>query len=180
MKFKKLSESKIFQLLLVILPFLVIGLFFSKAVFVFFMMIVTIGLAFVILFFQPIKHIGIELVTFTTILVGFVWGPGAGMTAGFVLLLLHLIIGRYAFTTYLVWTIPEYIIIGFLAGTIKGIGFVTIGIYISVALAVINSILTLLLNNQVFYKYLPYAVGNAIFNVSLFIYIGSTVLKFAS
>ncbi|MFH0711326.1 MAG: hypothetical protein V1944_01995, partial [Candidatus Aenigmatarchaeota archaeon] len=161
MEFKKYSKSKIFQLLLVILPFLAIGLIFSKAVFVFFMMIATIGLAFVILFFQPIKHMGIELVTFTTILVGFVWGPTAGMTVGFFLLILHLVIGRYAISTYLVWTIPEYVIIGFLAGTVKTVGFVNFGIIISITVAVLNSVLTFLLSNHYFFRYLPYAVGNA-------------------
>jgi hypothetical protein len=180
MELKKLSKSKIFQLLLAIMPFLVIGLFFSKAVFVFFMIVVAIGVSFVILLFPALKHIGIELVTFTTILVGFVWGPASGMTVGFVLLLLHLIIGRYAFSTYLVWTIPEYIAIGYLAWALQGLGFVTVGIYISVALAVINSILTFILSNNYFFKYLPYAVGNAMFNAVLFIYVGSAILKFAS
>ena len=180
MEYKKFTKSRIFQLLLVLLPFLVIGLFFSKAVFVFFMMIATVGVAFVILFFPPLKHIGIEFVTFTTILVGFVWGPGSGMTAGFILLILHLIIGRYALATYLVWTITEYIGIGFLSGTLQSLGFVNVGMYLSVGIVVVNSIISFIFTNQYFYKYLPYAIGNAIFNVGLFLYIGNIVLKFAS
>jgi len=180
MELKKFSKSRIFQIILVILPFLLIGLVFSKAVFVFFMIIVAIGLAFAILFFPPLKHIGIELVTFTTILVGFVWGPESGMTVGFFLLILHLIIGRYALGTYLIWTIPEYIIIGFLAGTMKGFGFATLGMYLSVAIVVINSILSFIFTNPYFYKYLPYAVGNGMFNLVMFYYLGDTILKFAS
>lgn len=180
MELKKLSKSKIFQLLLAILPFLVIGLFFSKAVFVFFMIIATVGLAFVVLFFQPLKHIGIELVTFTTILVGFVWGAGAGMTVGFFLLLLHLIIGRYSISTYLAWTIPEYIVMGFLAGSLQGFGFVNTGIYLTIGMFVINMVLTFIFSNAYFFRYIPYALGNVLFNVLLFFYIGSAVLRFAS
>src|SRR3989344_1098397 len=180
MELKKLNRSRVFQLLLVIIPFLVIGLIFSKAVFVFFMMIATIGLAFAILFMPPLKHIGIELVTFTTILVGFVWGPGTGMTVGLILLILHLLIGRYGMSTYLVWTIPEYIAIGFLAGTMKAVGFVNLGIYLSVAIVGINIVLTFIFNNAYFFKYLTYAIVNGMFNVSLFLYLGTSILKFAS
>ena len=180
MELKKLNKSRVFQLLLVMIPFLVIGLIFSKAVFIFFMMIATVGLAFGILFMPAFKHIGIELVTFTTILVGFVWGPSTGMTVGLILLILHLIIGRYGLSTYLVWTIPEYIAMGFLAGTMKSVGFVNLGIYLSVGIVAINVVLTFIFSNPYFFKYLPYAIGNALFNVLLFLYIGSSVLKFAS
>ena len=179
MELKKLSKSKIFQFILALLPFLAIGLIFSKAVFVFFMMIATVGLAFVVLFIQPLKHIGIELVTFTTILVGFAWGAGYGMTVGFFLLLVHLIVGRYSLSTYLAWTIPEYIVMGFLAGSLQGLGFVNIGVYLTIGMFVINMILTFIFSNAYFFRYIPYAFGNVMFNVLMFLYLGSAVLKFA-
>jgi len=62
-----------------------------------------------------LRKVGIELVTFVTVLVGFMYGPSAGLVMGGVLVALHFVLARNL-GAHLVYCIPAMALIGFLAG----------------------------------------------------------------
>jgi len=62
-----------------------------------------------------LRKIGIELVTFVTVLAGFLYGPSAGLMMGGVLVALHFVLARNL-GPHLVYCIPTMALIGFLAG----------------------------------------------------------------
>jgi len=145
----------------------------------FFLLAVLIGISLVISYFigmfQMSKSIGIELVTFTTFLAGFAFGPTTGAAIGLILITIHLIIGHFAFGPYIFWTIPLYIMLGILAGTLTGFEFVTLGIYSMLAINIISMILTAITYYQNLVNYIPFSITNIIFNLMLFLQFGPAI-----
>ncbi|MFH1623159.1 MAG: hypothetical protein ABIA12_01410 [Candidatus Aenigmatarchaeota archaeon] len=83
--------------------------------FVFVMFVLAeLGLAFFLGEWQ-LRKVGIELVTFVTVLAGFLYGPSAGLMMGGVLVALHFVLARNL-GAHLVYCIPTMSLIGFLAG----------------------------------------------------------------
>lgn len=122
-----------------------------------------------------IKVVGLELVTFITVLSALAYGPAAGAVIGLVLIIFHLAIPQYS-GAYVAWVIPEYVLAAILATAISGsVGFV--GIAVTLILNAINIFLTFLVYKEHLPKYLPYAVTNVIFNVILFTQAGEAVLR---
>lgn len=177
MKEKRFRKDFAIKIGLIALPILVIGLVFTKAVILFMLPILTLVVSLVLMLVHPLKYLGIELVTFTTVLFGFVYGPGSGLITGLVLIILHLLLGHYFLGTYVAWVIPEYGLLGYLAGTMTSVGFVNFGIYSIIILNVANVVLTMLAESQNLFKSLPYNFTNILFNILLFTQIGATVLK---
>lgn len=144
-----------------------------------FLLVVLIGISLFISYlmgnYQIAKSIGIELVTFTTILAGFAFGPTAGIFVGLFLIITHLTIGHFAAGTYIIWIVPIYLAIGFLAGTLTGFTFTTMGFYMVIAINLFNLILTFLTFPQNLGNYLPYSITNIIFNLILFSQFGPIV-----
>lgn len=145
-------------------------IFFLEKVFFFLLTIVaTFTVALILGFFQPLKYLGIELVTLSTMFVGVVYGPVIGGIYGFVSLISHLIIGRYYTGTYLTWILPEYVAIGVLAGILKSAIIGPVGLFIIAGLNITNLVLTSLVESERVGKHFPYAIGNTIINSILFI-----------
>lgn len=142
-----------------------------------FLLVALVAMSLVISFsmgnYQVAKSIGIELVTFTTVLAGFAFGPTAGILVGLFLIITHLTIGHFAAGIYIMWVVPAYLVLGFLAGVITGFDFATLGIYMVVGLNLFNLGLTFLTSPQNLGNYLPYSITNVIFNLILFSQFGS-------
>lgn len=171
-------DWKIYSILLGILLLAVLVLFLKK--FLFFLIIVgaTILVAFILRFLQLLKYAGVELVTLSTLLVGVVYGPLIGGIYGFVLLLAHLIVGNYYIGTYLMWLLPEYVLLGVLSG-ILGEGIIGyIGMSFIVGMNLLNAFLTFLGENERFVKELPFAIGNSLINSILLLQVFSLVVDF--
>jgi len=62
-----------------------------------------------------LRKIGIELVTFVTVLVGFAYGPSAGLAIGGALVALHFVLARNL-GPHLVYCVPAMAVVGFVAG----------------------------------------------------------------
>jgi len=62
-----------------------------------------------------LRKIGVELITFVTVLVGFAYGPAAGLVMGGILITLHFILARNI-GAHLVYCIPAMALVGFAAG----------------------------------------------------------------
>lgn len=171
-------DWKIYSIAVGILVLAVMVLFLKK--FFFFLVIssATALLAVVLRFLHPAKYLGIELVTLSTIFVGIVYGPVIGGVYAFVMLLVHLVLGDYYIGTYLVWLLPEYILLGVLAG-IFGTGMIgSLGVAFIVGMNTMNLIFTFIGENERVVKELPFAIGNSLINSVILVRFFSSIVGF--
>ncbi len=133
----------------------------------------SIAISYFIGTYHMAKSIGLELVTFTAVLTGFVFGPTLGAVIALVLIILHFIIGQFAAGPYILWVIPAYVVIGFISGTMNGnISFDLLGIYLTLAINLFNFILTVITYPQNLGNYILFSVTNVLFNILLFSQLG--------
>ena len=132
----------------------------------------SLALSFLVGTYQMSKSFGIELVVFTAILAGFAFGPTMGAIVGFILIVTHLVIGHFAAGAYILWVVPMYTALGFIAGTVSGFDFVTLGIFMTIGVNAISIFITAVTYVQNLGNYLPYSITNIIFNVILFTQLG--------
>lgn len=171
-------DWKIYSILAGILILTVMVLFLKKFFFFFAIILATSLLALILRFLHPIKYLGIELVTLSTMLVGVVYGPVIGGVYAFVMLLMHLILGDYYIGTYLIWLIPEYILLGVLSG-IFGSGIIGhLGVAFIIGMNALNLFFTFLGENERFMKELPFAIGNSIINSVILIQFFNSIVTF--
>ena len=79
---------------------------------------ISIIVSLIIGYAGPMKIVGIELVTFSTILVGNIFGSITGAFFGVSLFIIHIIAARYRGGPYLIWVLPIYALMGILSGVI--------------------------------------------------------------
>ncbi len=133
-----------------------------------------LAVAFALSFFinkSGLRIIGIELVTFVAVVTGYVYGAFIGVAIALVLVVFHLLVSGY-FGVYFAWVIPEYPIAAYIASLMAGHSIVYVGIFITVALNVVNIVFTAAAYRQNLGKHLPYAVTNIAFNIALFMVAG--------
>ncbi len=121
-----------------------------------------------------LKGLGIELVTLTTVIIGIKFGPGAGAVAGFLLMATHMISGQFT-GAYILWVIPSYAAVGFIAGTV-GIEITVLGIALTVAANVLFTALTMLVTPEGVKYFIPHAAGNILFNAVIFTQVAPQLL----
>lgn len=121
-----------------------------------------------------IRAIGLELVTFITILSSLTYGTLAGAIIGLVLIVFHIAIPHYS-GAYVIWVIPEYALAAILANILSG-NVASVGITVTLVLNAINILFTFIAYKPNLGKYLPYAFTNIIFNFVLFSQAGEFVL----
>ena len=145
----------------------------------FFLLALLIGISLAISYsigtFQMAKSVGVELVTFTSVLAGFAFGPTAGAIVGFILIVTHLIVGHFAAGIYILWTIPFYVATGILGSMMTGIDFATLGIYITIGINATSIILTAITFPQNLGYYIPFSITNIIFNLVIFTQFGPPI-----
>lgn len=113
------------------------------------------------------KQIGVELATFSTVLIGAAYGEVPGAFIGISLILLQVTAGQYK-GSYLTWVIPAYPVAGFLAGIFGGLEIFLLGSAITVGMQAVFAFLTSVTSMGSFPKYFPYAATNVIFNIVMF------------
>jgi len=171
-------DWKIYAVGIGIILLAVMILFLEKVFFFLIIALATLLLALILRFLHPVKYLGIELITLSTMLVGVVYGPVTGGIYGFTILLAHLIVGNYYIGTYLMWLLPEYVLLGILAG-IFGTGLIgPLGVSFIIGMNLLNALFTLVGENERFVKELPFAIGNAIINSVIFIQFFSSIVNF--
>lgn len=163
-----LTKSRLnYKIILIAITSLVLILLFLTQKRIFFLLTVTLAsliTSLIIGFVQPMKIAGIELVTFSTILIGSLFSPLVGAFFGVSLLVMHMIVAQYHGGAYLVWTIPEYALIGILSGILTSVGMLVAMI---IAVNLVNSLLTLVFYRENSGRHLIFSAGNAIFNIVL-------------
>jgi len=162
-----------YKIILITITSLVLLILFLTQKEIFFLLtatIVSIIISLIIRFFEPIKILGIELVTFSTILAGSFFGSSVGAVFGICLLILHLIVANYHGGPYIVWILPEYALIGVVSRFLIDAKMLVVMV---AGINILNSILTLVFYRENFGKHFVFSLGNAVFNAIL-------ILKFFS
>ena len=152
------------RIILIAVAFLVLLILFLTVKKVFFLLTfagASIIVSLIIRFVQPMKIVGIELVTFSTILIGSLFGSFVGAIFGVCLLVIHLIAGNYSGGPYLLWIFPEYIAIGILCGFLTDVKILVVMI---VGINLLNIILTMNLYRENSGNHLIFSIGNMVFN----------------
>ena len=137
-----------------------------------------LGVAFILSFLiqkSGLRIIGIELVTFIAVITGYAYGAFIGIAIALVLIVFHLLVSGY-FGIYFAWVIPEYPIAAYIASAMSGQNIIYVGVFITIALNVANIIFTAIAYRQNLGKHLPFAMGNILFNMALFIFVGQFVV----
>ncbi|MCX6820977.1 MAG: hypothetical protein NT016_03435 [Candidatus Aenigmarchaeota archaeon] len=87
-----------------------------------------------------LRKVGIELVTFVTVLVGFAYGPSIGLAIGGALVALHFVLARNL-GPHLVYCVPAMAAVGFAAGYHAALPFGSMAV-LGVALSAMYNLLT--------------------------------------
>lgn len=94
------------------------------------------------------------------------------------MLLAHLILGDYYIGTYLIWLIPEYILLGVLSGIFETGIIGPLGVAFIIGMNALNLFFTFLGENERFMKELPFAIGNSIINSVILIQFFNSIVTF--
>ncbi len=157
-------DWKIYSIGVGVLLLAIMILFLEKIFFLLVISLATVLTAIILRFVHPLKYIGIELVTLSTILVGVTYGHVVGGIYAFVILLTHLMLGDYYMGTYLMWVVPEYVLLGALTGII-GTGVIgPLGVAFIIGLNLMSLFFTFVGESDRVAKELPYVIGNIIIN----------------
>lgn len=125
-----------------------------------------------------LKRFGLELVTFTVVLLGVSYGPMAGLLAGLSLEFVHVILIRRAFQINNLWAITGFGLAGFIAGHLTAIDMVLLGIGLTLFLHSLHIVMTTLVSGRPGARYsLLYLFPNIILNVLLFMNFSAPALR---
>jgi hypothetical protein len=164
------------KLLYISAGFIVLALIFlvlSDLIIMSLLVLLSLGISYFV-YFTKLKSIGIELASFVIVITGFVYGPMWGAFLGLFLMGFHILISQYL-GPYVLWVIPEYIILGIAAGTFAT-NVAMFGIDAVLTINAFNIIMTFLTYKQNMGKYIIFAVTNILFNFFLFSVLGAGVV----
>jgi len=145
-----------------------------------FVFVLLIAAELVLAFFLgewQLRKVGIELVTFVTVLVGFAYGPSSGLAIGGALLALHFVLARNL-GPHLVYCIPSMAAVGFIAGYHAALPFGSVAM-MGVALSAMYNLLTGAVGTLMFNDLpdeLVWSGTNFLLNYMLFTLVAPTVV----
>lgn len=149
--------------LMTVIPLALLLLFLTQKK-IFFLLTATgasVVISLILGLIPPMKIVGIELVTFSTIMVGNLFGSLVGAIFGVSLLITHLILARYHGGPYIIWILPEYVLIGVLSGILTDVKMLVAMI---VGINLLNIILTFVFYRENFMKHFIFSIGTVVFN----------------
>jgi len=122
------------------------------------------------------NHIGIELITFLTVLSGVAYGAKVGAFVGASAMIVDYVFsGRLSY--FSIVTIPAYALIGIFASMPSGIGIVTLGISMAVFYNLFTSIIIVGFMGGDVDKCLRFGITAAVFNLIVFSSFAGTLLS---
>lgn len=123
-----------------------------------------------------INILGIEVTTFSTVMMGVIFGPETGALLGFLFILVELFTGNPP-GVYMLWVVPGYVLAGYLAGVFSGMDIFLLGMYTSIGLQSFFLLCTSVVITERVPKYMQFTIFNILFNVMLFKSIGPHALE---
>lgn len=156
---------KKFLILLVLLavPLVLLPRFVVIAAFI----VATYALAYSV-GYLGLRWTGMELATFSTVLIGVTETPLVAGLIGLILVLGQMISGGWS-GLYLLWVVPAYFFAGVAASVLGASNLVFTGLAITAGLHVVFAVFTSLFSRGRLMKYLVYAAMNIGFNALLFL-----------
>lgn len=167
--------KKNYKQLILFLLSLFLLLFFRNVFFA----VVLIALTIIVSFVSnstKLKLFGVELVTFSTIVLGYAYGPMWGLLSGLGLATINNFMVRRGVRSYNFWVIPAFGVSGFAAGILNFVPIAVLGISITIGLHMIHTGLSLLFHSRLHQKYLMYVIPNIVLNAILFFRFATGVL----
>ncbi|WP_414837375.1 hypothetical protein ACK3SF_03845 [Candidatus Nanosalina sp. VS9-1] len=158
---KFLTGRRIFLLALMAIPALFLTSYFAA----FTLMVLTVALSLTVNRYN-LNRFGLELATFSTVTMATVFGPRIGALLGLVYICLQMFSGSTP-GVYMIWVVPSYAAAGYLTAGLN-IDIVTLGIYTSVTLQSIFTLMTFLTSRGRLPKFIQYVVFNLAINFFLF------------
>ncbi|MFB6241797.1 MAG: hypothetical protein ABEJ36_03275 [Candidatus Nanosalina sp.] len=152
---------------LAVLAVLSVPAFFYTRYFAAFGLMVVTLLASLIVNSYNLNRMGIELATFSTVTMGFVFPAEISAILGFIYISLQIFSGSTP-GIYMLWVIPSMTVAGYLIGNFEYLGVVQAGIYASIALQSFFILMTLLTSRSRLPKFIQYVVFNLTFNFFMF------------
>jgi len=123
----------------------------------------------------PRAHTSIELIMFSTVMAGVVYGGKIGMMYGVISsILYYYALGRFSY--YVAIFAPLYALIGILSSIFKEVALLQLGMICTISYFVVSSIIVYLLFNARLYKAVQFAIINIPFNFIMFKYFGPILL----
>ncbi len=147
-----------------------------------FVILLLTALSVVVAFFVGefmVRHVGIELVTFTSVFTGFLFGPVVGFFFGCVLLAVHLMLSKLL-GPYVIYCIPMMGVVGMLSGYAGAGGWfggniALIGIMLSLLYNLVTGTLGTIFSGN-FFKELMWNGTNFALNFVLFAKVAPIIL----
>ncbi len=130
------------------------------------------------IFLKKLKrhHIGIELITFVTVLSGFAYGPKIGAIVGASAMVCDYVFsGRLSYFSLV--TVPTYALIGVAAGMLSGMNIVSLGIMMVLFYNIFTSALIFRFLGGDLDKCIRFGVSALIFNLVVFSSFAGTLLS---
>jgi hypothetical protein len=124
--------------------------------------------------FFDLRMFGIELATFSTVIIAKTFGTTAGALAGLFLVLTIMVIGQQV-GPYMLWVVPTYAVVGFLAGFLQ-LPITQLGIYLTIGMHVVFFGCTAIFTPKAISNIVTYGAGNILLNVALFTAVAPEVM----
>lgn len=119
---------------------------------------------------------GIELATFSTVLMATVFPPKIAGLLGFIYIVLQIFSGSTP-GVYLTWVVPSYVATGYIISTMQPANIVQTGIQASIALQAVFATMTFIVTRNRIGSFLQYAVFSITFNMLVFGTFGQPLLS---
>jgi hypothetical protein len=171
-----LLERLSLKIIIVAIVMLILVVFFLNWLVVVGLMITAMAISFLVTKYQGLRNFGIELIALTTIITGYVYGATPGIAVGLVLIIFHLVIGGFL-GIYIIWTIPEYAAIGYLASIMTTMPIATVGIILVLGINTVNMVITSIVFGANAARHLPWALTNLLLNIPLFLFVAPVIVQ---
>lgn len=156
------SKLQITTLILLAVP----ALFLRRYFIAFSLMILTVVFSLAVNRFDA-SRLGIELATFSTVIMATVFPPRIAAALGFVYIVLQIFSGSTP-GIYMMWVVPTYTIAAYIISTIQVTNIVQIGITVTISSQIFFAFMTFLTTRSRLPKYIQYAIFNLAFNLFMF------------
>jgi hypothetical protein len=177
----KLKEIDARQYFLAITGFIVLVLLFLFRNYLLLVLLLAINVA-SSAFLKEIRRnqIGIELVMFSTVISGVLYGPAIGAFVGGISMVID-----YAFATRLsmfsIVTVPSYAAVGYVAGLVGSlVGITNLGIMLTIAYVVFSNLIIVGVLGGTLSKSLRFAITDIAFNAVMFSAVAPFVINIMS
>jgi hypothetical protein len=158
-----------------LIPFVTVPIVFAKSLFIFLLLCAaTVAVSY---FSQKtqLKRAGLELVTFTTVVAGVMYGIIPGAIVGIVLVVIHDLLS-HRIAGYLLIVVPLFGAIGALASVFAGADIVLLGMGLTIFSHIIF-VLWQSMTHRFPVTYMPYLAANVLLNFFLFKNFAPTILS---